>query len=241
MNKRNQIEHELKDLNSGLDAQAGQNPYSVPEGYFEGFAASMLSRIQTEGMTAAEEIARLSPVLAGITRQMPFEVPADYFGLNLEGLKAFTSESEDSLVLSFIDKEMPYEVPPGYFANVPEQVLEKVSPRGKVVSMGGRKWMRLAVAAMITGLITFSGIAYFNSRSSASKVPVTVALKKASTEELKEFIKNTAVVIPDEQTPLTARNSSSKNEKANLFGDVSDKELESFLKQVSTEDEVLDF
>lgn len=241
MNKRIQIEDELKELNSGLSAQPEQNPLTVPGGYFEGFVASMLSRIKTEGMTAAAEIAHLSPMLAALPRQVPFEVPEGYFDLNLEGLKAFTSEEEDSLVLSFVDKKMPYEVPAGYFANVPEQALEKVSSGGKVVNMGGKKWMRLAVAAMITGLITFSGIAYFNSRGSASNVPVNVALKKASTEELKEFINNTAVVIPDEQTPVTANNSPSKNEKANLFRDVSDKELESFLKQVSTDGEVLDF
>lgn len=242
MNKRNTIQDELNELNSGLNAGNNGNPYSVPEGYFENLASSVLAKIKGEEVVSAtEEIAQLSPLLAGISRSMPYAVPDNYFQSNLESLKAFTSESEESLVLSFIDKEMPYEVPTGYFANLPEKILEKVSDRGaEVVPIKRSNWMRLAVAAMTTGIIAISGITYFNGshENGNAPVPVNVALKKASTEELNSFIKNTAVVIPDENAPATAKNNPSKTDSKKLFDGVSDKELDAFLNQVPTDDEV---
>jgi hypothetical protein len=241
MNDRNTIQDELNELNSGLNSNSDNMPYSVPKGYFEGLATSVLAKIKGEtSVSAAEEISELSPLLAGISRKLPYSIPENYFQSNTEGLKAFTSESEESLVLSFIDKEMPYEVPSGYFANVPEQVLEKIADRrGKVVPMMKRKWMRLAVAAMITGIVTISGIAYFNSRggSDGDTDSVAVELKKASTQELNAFIKSTVV---DVTTPVTAQNKPSKKERNKLFDDVSDKELDAFLSQVPTDADEID-
>lgn len=235
MNSRNTIQDELNELNSGLNPNSN-NPYSVPEGYFEGLADSVLAKIKGEKpVSAMEELVQLSPLLAGIPRKMPYTIPEDYFQSNIDGLKAFTSESEESLVLSFIEKEMPYEVPTGYFSNVPEQVLEKVSSQGtKVVPLGRRKWMRLAVAAAVTGIMAVSGIFYFNNRGNngATNDPVT-AVEKATTEELNEFINTTAVT--DDQSQVTVNNTP-KTEK--IFADVSDKELNDFLDQMPADDEI---
>jgi hypothetical protein len=240
MSNRNTIQDELNDLNSGLNPNSNNTPYSVPDGYFEGLAASVLAKIKGEApVSASEEIAQLSPLLAGISRKLPYSVPENYFHSNIDGLEAFTSESEESLVLSFIEKEMPYEVPAGYFANVPEQVLEKISDRGaKVIPMMKRKWVRLAVAAMVTGIIAISGIAYFNNKGTNDPAvdPVAKVLKKTSTQELNEFIKSTVV---DVTTPVTAQSSPSKTEKR-LFDDVSDKELDAFLSQVPTDVDEID-
>src|SRR5690348_12597312 len=108
MSTTNTIQDELNEMNSGLNPNASDTPYSIPEGYFDGLASSVLAKIKGETPVAAsEEIAQLSPLLAGISRQLPFSVPDNFFQSNLEGLKAFTSENEESLVLSFINKEMP--------------------------------------------------------------------------------------------------------------------------------------
>jgi hypothetical protein len=246
MSTRNTIQEELNELNSRLNPNSEKTPYSVPEGYFEGLAASVLAKVKGEvPVSASEEIAELSPLLAGISKKLPYSVPENYFSLNIEGLEAFTSETEESLVLSFIEKEMPYQVPAGYFANVPEQVLDKVSGRGaKVVPLMKRKWMRLAVAAMITGAVAISGITYFNNRggnnTTTGSDPVAVELKKVSTEELNEFISNTAVDLTDDKAPVTAKNTSRKTETKKMFADVSDKELDAFLSQVPTEDDEID-
>jgi len=240
MGDRKTIQDELNELNSGLNPAPGDNPFSVPEGYFEGLASSVLAKIKGEvPVSAAEEIAQLSPLLAGISRQLPYSVPDGYFQSNLEGLKAFTTEDEESLVLSFVSKEMPYEVPRGYFANVPELVLEKVSARqGKVVHMGTRKWMRFAAAAVVTGIVAVSGFFYFNNRggSNLTSDPV-VAVKKASIQELDDFIKTTSV--NDDKAQVTAKNTAPKTDGKKIFADVSDKELNAFLDQMPADD-VLD-
>ena len=235
MNTGKNIQDELNELNSGLNSDSN-NPYSVPEGYFDGLAASVLAKIKGEtSVPAMEELVQLSPLLAGIPKKMPYEVPEDYFQSNIEGLTAFTSDSEESLVLSFIEKDMPYEVPTGYFANVPEQVLEKISARGaKVVPIGRRKWIRLAVAAAFTGIMAVSGIFYFNNRGNNGTTgdPVT-AVEKATTEELNDFINTTAVT--DDKSQVTVNNNP-KTEK--IFADVSDKELNDFLDQMPADDEI---
>jgi len=235
MNSRNTIQDELNALNSRLDSNSN-NPYSVPEGYFDSLAASVLAKIKGETpVSVMEELVQLSPLLAGIPKKMPYAVPEDYFQSNINSLKAFTSESEESLVLSFIEKEMPYEVPSGYFANISEQVLEKVASQGaKVVPIGKRRWMRLAVAAAVTGIMAISGIFYFGNRggSSLTNDPVT-AVKKASTEELNDFINSTTVT--DDRSQVTVNNNP-KTEK--IFADVSDKELNDFLDQMPADDEI---
>lgn len=238
MSTTNTIQDELNEMNSRLNPNAGDAPYSVPEGYFDGLASSVLAKIKGETPVAAsEEIAQLSPLLAGISRQLPFSVPDNFFQSNLEGLEAFTSENEESLGLSFVEKEMPYEVPVGYFANFPEQVLEKVAERqAKVVPMMKRKWVRLAVAAMVTGIMAVSGFMYFSNRGSVASDPVT-AVKKASTQELNDFIKSTVVNVTDDNAAVTAHNATQTKK---LFNDVSDKELDAFLSQVSTDDEDID-
>lgn len=234
MNSRNTIQDELNALNSGLNSNSN-NPYSVPEGYFDGLAASVLAKIKgVTPVSAMEELVELSPVLAGVPKKMPYAVPEDYFQSNIEGLTAFTSESDESLVLSFIEKDMPYEVPTGYFANVPEQVLEKIASKGAKVVPMRRKWMRLAVAATVTGIMAVSGFFYFNNRGNngAANDPVT-AVKKASTEELNAFINTTAVT--DDKSQVTVNNNP-KTER--IFADVSDKELNDFLDQMPADDEI---
>ena len=48
MSDRNTIQDELNELNSGLNPASGYNPYSVPEGYFEGLASAVLAKIKGE-------------------------------------------------------------------------------------------------------------------------------------------------------------------------------------------------
>src|SRR5689334_9713028 len=91
MNTPNNIQDELRDLNSELPASNG-TPFSVPEGYFEGFAASVMNRIHNPALSAAAEIAELSPLLSAISRTMPYQLPEGYFQSNIETLPAFTAE-----------------------------------------------------------------------------------------------------------------------------------------------------
>ena len=233
MNSRNTISADLKALDSQLSPGVNTNPYSVPDGYFEGLADRILARIKSDDVSAEEEINSLSPLLAGLSRKMPFEVPADYFEETGGNLQAFTTE-EESLVLSFISREMPYQVPAGYFAGLPDQVLEKINDnKVKVVPLMRAKWMRLAAAAVMAGIITLSGIFYFNQDSTTPSGGDAIAkeVEKVSSEELNAFIKNNTglTTTPEQKSAVT-------EEARALLDDVSDKELEAFLSNIPTEE-----
>src|SRR5206468_8946549 len=107
----------------------------------------------------------LSPLLAGIPREMPYSVPAGYFSRTLEDLPALTGEEHASSILASIRKTMPYEVPSGYFEQLPGKILALLSrQQARVVPILSRKWMRMAVAAMVGGIICISGYTYFLSQ-----------------------------------------------------------------------------
>lgn len=230
MNRRNPIKDELNGLNSQLPQDPDGSPYSVPEGYFEGLAGSILSRIKTGSpeVSPATEIAELSPLLAGLSREMPYAVPGNYFSSTIDGLSILVREDETPAVLKYIGKELPYEVPYDYFEELPSVILKKVTNRGRVVPMIRRKWMHLAAAALVAGIITLSGISYFNKPSVDPNAPIAQQLKNVSTKELDEFINNTTVT-----TEARARTTEVKH----LLQDVSVNDLEAFLEEVPTEEE----
>jgi len=241
MNTRNTILDELKALNSGLESYPYSLPYSVPEGYFNSLAESILRKVRAQDLEASDEIAELSPLLSGLSKKMPFEVPADYFQSSMDDLASISADNEDSIILSLIAKEMPYEVPYDYFEELPASVLKRVAPqKAKVVSMKRHGWMKIAAAAMVAGIITVSGIFYFNSgREIPVDNPQWVAskLKTVSDKELEEFVKTTDV---SPANVATATKTASKNiQHKRLLQDISDKDLDAFLDQVPSDDEAL--
>lgn len=240
MSSPNHINDELKDLNSNLPSNPEGNPYSVPTGYFEGLAASVLAKVKAEPTSAAAEISSLSPLLAGISRTMPYSLPPSYFQTTLEELPFMVSEDPESAILSLVERVTPYEVPLGYFANLPQQIVEKLTDRKtKVVSMTGRKWMRWAVAAMVSGIIGLSGIFYFTQKAKGfdATKPIAQQLKNVSTRELDEFIKTTDLTASSTETAKNSK--TNESDVRSLLNDVSDKEMDAFLKQIPTDDEDL--
>ena len=160
MDNENNIQDELRNLDSGLPSP--NNPLSVPEGYFDGLAASILARVKEQEGSAASELQQLSPFLAGLSRQMPYAVPQHYFEQNLSNLSLITAE-ERSEVLEAIGRQMPYSVPEGYFHRLPDQILANlVRPKAKVVPFFSRTWARAAAAAAIIGAVIFGGYQLLN-------------------------------------------------------------------------------
>ncbi|MCW3075337.1 MAG: hypothetical protein JWP69_2406 [Flaviaesturariibacter sp.] len=236
-NSRKHIEEELRDLGSQLP-MVSEQPLGVPDGYFDGLASTILARLKADEHSATEEISQLSPLLAGISRKIPFTVPADYFS-NLTGdLSSLTSEDVSPL-LSGISRTMPNAVPVGYFNGLSDQVLNKIEkPAAKVVSMNRKGWMRMAAAAVVAGIMAVSGIAYFGSNSTAnvqSTAWMEKGLKGVSDAGLKDFIETTDAVHQDEVAQTTLHTA----EVRNMMTDVSDSDMDAFLAQVPTDDEEL--
>lgn len=240
MNSQDNIQDELRGLNSDLPSNSNSTPFSVPQGYFEGLAGSIMSKIKAGGGNAAEEIASLSPLLSGISRTMPYAVPENYFQSNIDELPYLVGDDPQSAILTLVERVTPYEVPLGYFSNFPDKVLEKLADREQatVVPIVRRKWMRLAVAAMVAGIIGVTGYFYsLQNNGIDADQPIAQQLKNVSTTELIEFIKTTDVTA--------SNNSTAQNKPAvvaevkSMLNGVSDKELDAFLTQVPTDDEDL--
>lgn len=66
--------------NSLLQVAGKQMPQDVPAGYFDTLSDSILAKVKAQAeQTANEELAALSPLLAGIGKGNVYEVPVGYF------------------------------------------------------------------------------------------------------------------------------------------------------------------
>lgn len=252
MNHQNNISDELKDLNSDLPVSKN-NPNSVPDGYFDGLASSILSKIGSQN--SSDELKTLSPFLASISKQMPYTVPLNYFE-NTNDALAIIMEDEKSPLLSSIGKETPYQVPFNYFQDFSSQLTSKLfKPEAKVIPMFNRSWVRVAAAAVIGGLLFLTGYNFFaptpsneiattNDTTKKESViaqknvqPTTIIkeIKSISTKDLETFIKNVDV---DDKKHIAKSPSAIKELKEELK-DVSDTELDSFLDQIPTSEDDL--
>lgn len=238
MNSRIDILNELKELNSTLPVDLKEPVFNVPAGYFENFATKLLAKLK--GDEVSEELESLSPLLAGMSRKMPFSVPENYFDEATAGFPGMVADEQLPDFLMEVGRSMPYQVPVAYFDNLPNKLLARLSQKqpAKVVSMGSRKLMRYAVAAAIVGILAISSIFYFNGKTGTGTVAleseVAKNLKNVSTEELDEFI-NTA----DFSTALAKNEAGGKTEVRKMLNDVSDKELEKFLDELPTDNDDL--
>lgn len=240
MTNRNDILNELKELGSNLTVNPLENIYSVPQGYFEGFASQVLTRIKAmEAADAKEELGHLSPYLSGLSKTNPYKVPTGYFEGLEERLKSvvhvtadFTNANDEletlSPLLQGLKKENPYNVPQGYFENLSTPVVKET----KVVSLTSRKWFRMAAAAVVIGIVAITGVLVLNqNKPNIDKDPhawVEKSMKKVSTEKLDEFIKLAEKETNFDGTVATATNKS--DDIKDLIKDIPENELQDFLK-----------
>jgi hypothetical protein len=116
MNTRTDIINELQQLQSPLAAEAPVNVFTVPVGYFEGLAASVLRAVQGDN------------ILQSIQPPANTEVPEGYFdnlaGNILNKIKAQANEEEPlSPLLESMRKTNVFTVPHGYFEGLSEGII----------------------------------------------------------------------------------------------------------------------
>ncbi|MES1217689.1 MAG: hypothetical protein ABUT20_19440 [Bacteroidota bacterium] len=238
---------ELRELGSTLEHLPPQNIYSVPAGYFEGFASQVLSRIKAlDTDNAGEELNGLSPFLNSIPKTIPYSVPVGYFeDLDKRMIDAiqqhedYQSADEElfslSPLLTSIGKKIPYAVPQGYFENLENNINLKptTQPAVKVVSMVNRKWFRYAAAAIVIGFVAITGIQFLNNNNSANisspSAWVEKNMKKVSTDDINNFIQVADESSSDQNNLAT----SAKTDINDLMKDVSDKDIQDFLSKTS--------
>ena len=232
--------NELKDLESFLGNYSPQNIYIVPNGYFEGLPTQILNRIKAlEATNAKDELKYLSPLLSNVSKEMPYAVPAGFFQSLSEDVLKKISEHEDyqtseeeigslSPLLRSLKNKNPYSIPAGYFEALETSVEKKET---KVISITKRKWYRLAVAAVVIGIIAISGLALFRSKQvDPNKNPQAWIEKnvdkKVSKDKIDEFVK----LAEDESINVASEKDDVKHaEIKELMKDIPEKEIVDFL------------
>jgi hypothetical protein len=234
MNSRKNIQTELEQLNSSLPLNAKTPVFDLPQGYFENFASAVLAIVKDNtAESAPEELAALSPLLAGMSRQTPFALPENYFQENLV-LPPVTADEELPAWMQQA-RTMPYAVPPDYFEHFSPAVLQQVAPQkepARVISMFTRNWVRYAAAAVVTGALVLGGFLYSGSNAPGSSAQnqswVEKNLRNVSSEELDDFIE----VVGLAGTETALKKGGNRPEVRRMLQDVPVSELDAFLEQM---------
>jgi hypothetical protein len=240
MTNRNPILNELVDLGSDLKDHNPQNIYAVPAGYFEGLADQILNRIKAlEASNAKDELKYLSPLLSNVSKEMPYKVPAGFFQDLSEDVLKKISEHEDhqtseeeietlSPLLSSLKNKNPYSTPAGYFEKLKTGVEKKET---KVISITRRRWYRLAIAAIVIGIIAISGLAIFRSKQvDPNKNPQAWIEKNVDKKVSKDKIDAFVKLAEDESINVADEKDDVKHtEIKELMKDVPEKEIVDFL------------
>jgi len=228
------IIQELSDLGSSLNSMTSHNVYSVPQGYFEGFADHILSLVKNN-----ESLAWLS----SLPKETPYQLPAGYFDdleekimdsiRNHPDYRTSKEELESiSPFLNSLSKRPVYAVPEDYFENFNVAKKQKKTST-KLVSISSHKWFKYAAAAVVIGAIALTGIfvVYNNNHKDAAGK----TLAKFETEVKKiDDVKKTDSLIDFMDAGLNQRELAS-NQKLVKTDDV-----QQLLQDVST-DELKDF
>jgi hypothetical protein len=242
MNSRDAIQQELNELRSSLPQTNNKQPvFTVPEGYFENFAASVLAKLNSQqAISVTDELEALSPMLAAISRKTPFSVPENYFTDLATGLPALVNDEALPDILSTHTKLMPYLLPDGYFDGLAAQVVAKVKrPKAKVVSFSSR-FMRIAAAAAIAGIIVVAGFFYVagnrNPIDPAKQPAAWVAqkLKNVPKSDLEAFLQTVDTGFGSQELAQKG----GKSEVRQLLQDVSTTELDAFLSELPSDTDI---
>lgn len=222
---------ELQDLNSSLANLENPHVFTIPNGYFDALPLQVIEKIR-----AREELAELSPLLSGISKNINYAVPAGYFesltipGNSNEQLSVEEELSSISPLLISARGKTPYSVPENYFASlsVPELADARVAD-ARVVPISRRGWFRYAAAAVITAVIVSLGFLLLSRNEIDPDVKpfawVEKKLKKVSTDEINEFV----LLVDQNSTDVAV--GTTPSEINELIKEVSVEDIHDFLEE----------
>jgi hypothetical protein len=242
METRSTILNELKELSPAVSQIGPDTPYQVPKGYFDSLAAMIMARIKTENASAKDELQTLSPLLSGLSKKMPFQAPEGYFSQLSGNLVGSLQPDDVSPLLDSLRTRHAYSVPQGYFETLPAAILSKVQEKrpARVVSMTfGRKVLRYAAAAIITGVMAIGGWMYFGKDTSTSATQEqagAIAIienmfndQKVSEDDISNFLENETFPAATAMNVQVSEEPMDEKDIREMLSDVSEEELNQFI------------
>jgi hypothetical protein len=251
MSHNSQIERELQELSPLLSQKVlFKVPYEVPRGYFEELPARIFQSANLKNERIAE-LEELGSFLATMDNSSLYSVPTDYFSelpVAIQSGAAALDEVRHTLEQDLVlpansEKTTPYQIPPGYFEENHIRILQAVrnEPDTKVIRIGFQtKWLRVAVAAMLTGI--FISVAWFWQQSplpmqGEMSVSTPAIPSSISESEMEHFLDMAA---GNESALSTFTDASSDWDNKDLhamLADVSETELEQYIGKSVLENE----
>jgi hypothetical protein len=217
------VARSLEDPYSSILAEIGrENPYSVPEGYFEAHAPILtVARGNNPYTVPAEYFEGQAPLLA-IARNNPYTVPAGYF--------------DEQATAGRVAAAMNDAVEAG---------------GAKVIGIGVRKrnWLKYAAAAVVAGFIVTVGLLRIHTARDKQVVPIDIArtMSTVSDQELQNFliVQGASFEQPVSSASTSGTSASgtagmvgSDNDLKTLLGNVPDGELKQYMEEHGGADDI---
>ncbi len=217
MNNSREILNELKEVSPLLAGMEKINVFQVPEGYFNNLSEHLSSFAIFN--TQAEFVYNKTNLQ---------KVPDGYFDTLstniLAKIKQLYPETANeelrnlSQLLYLLKNENVFTVPEGYFEYSAIDILRKVKPvSAKIVAMKPHNsWLKIAVAAAVTGIIAISSLQIFNNSSNQQNPPTEIAgyvkesfqfkteqqldagIAKLSDDDIIKYLENTGSVLDND-------------------------------------------
>ena len=249
------------------------SPFKVPEGYFEGLAARVLSRVKAAAADSlsvenvSDELAGLSAVVAGISRETPYRLPEGYFEELSPVLTVIRERpayhvpeeyfEEMSPILSVAGEGSAYRVPEGYFEELPQLIMAKVGQtrsarivpisrdedsRANQRVLKGNWWKYSSVAAIAACfLLIFSWpqpATNPGSNKPATADAVTQGLQKVSDQEMEAYLDEHHSFVADPAGNSTGTLDMNEGEVESLLSEASDSDLQQYMEEHGSGEDV---
>lgn len=192
------------------------------------------------------ELSGISPIL-GKSRitVLPYTVPAGYFDhfaenllqkIQMAGLEDPNSElSAISPLLASLDRKTPYQIPADYFNEFSTDTAAFRHTESKLVHIrSGRRILKYALAAMVTGLIATAAFFTLN-RSGTDPLK---ELANVSSQDIANYLDIHDVHWVPSPSVQGAPADFNDNDISDLLSNVSDSELEQYLPDLPEQKQV---
>jgi len=254
MERRVDILNELNAISPVVAGIGNATVFAVPDGYFDTVAATVLNSINDETLTGkdvpagyfdslpnnilakiegtvAHELNVLSPLLAGIKKENPFAVPANYF----EKFAVDVEEEKMPAILKGLNELHPFDLMAGYFDNLPASIISRAKEESgaKVVAMPKGRFavMKYAAAAVFTGMVAF-GVYNYTGKTTGRDGDGPIAMDEKKFNE-------TLDKLPEEDIIQYLEKNGSEADVAALASGIDESTLPS-QEEYFTDDEALD-
>jgi hypothetical protein len=223
-NKDNYIE-ELKDIAPTIVNLGNQNLYSVPVGYFDSLADSIVNYIK----------------LIEIRGINPYFVPENYFDNLADSIihkiklssshEIYEELSEIAPLLTTVNKENVFSVPDNYFEKLTIPLTAR--PTTKVISIGNnlRKWVTYAAAASVLFVVAITSYLYVTIHNhNGETLTIEQRLAGLQDQEIINYLKENDEIISGDIIPASVEEDT---EIQNMLQNATDEEIQKYLDEYS--------